>query len=293
MRATAGGFDVERYRDEASAREAIEDREVYGAFVATPAGAKVLTASAASPMVAQCSRTPPPSRESTVEDVWRPCRRAAAALAAVGPAARDRRDPHRRGRLAAGVRARPGRAGLMVAGSILAGLVATAIVQSWLDVVEGDWGPTPPALSLTVAAIAATVAGLKALLGDAGIALAALTMVFVGNPFAGVGSAPELLPRPVGGIGQLLPPGAGGEPAAQHRVLRRRRRRNPRRRARRMGARRAVAAARRGAARPQARSRRGSRRAGGGRLTYAGGGRCALSRSPAPGGSGRPGRRPP
>ena len=46
-------FDVHRYRDEAAARAAIEDREVYGAFVATPSGPKVLTASAASPAVAQ------------------------------------------------------------------------------------------------------------------------------------------------------------------------------------------------------------------------------------------------
>ena len=35
-------------------------------------------------------------------------------------------------------------------------------------------------------------------------------MVLVGNPFSGVGSAPELLPEPVGAIGQLMPPGAGG-----------------------------------------------------------------------------------
>lgn len=35
-------------------------------------------------------------------------------------------------------------------------------------------------------------------------------MVLVGNPFSGVTSAPELLPRPVGLIGQWLPPGAGG-----------------------------------------------------------------------------------
>ena len=54
------------------------------------------------------------------------------------------------------------------------------------------------------------VAGLKALLGEAGVALGALTMILVGNPFSGVGSAPELLPQPVGGLGQLLPPGAGG-----------------------------------------------------------------------------------
>ena len=48
-----GAFDVYRYADEAAAREAIEDREVYGAFVAAPAGPKLLTASAASPAVAQ------------------------------------------------------------------------------------------------------------------------------------------------------------------------------------------------------------------------------------------------
>jgi len=35
-------------------------------------------------------------------------------------------------------------------------------------------------------------------------------MVFVGIPFSGVGSAPELLPQPVGWLGQLMPPGAGG-----------------------------------------------------------------------------------
>jgi hypothetical protein len=103
-----------------------------------------------------------------------------------------------------------GRAGLVAAGSILAGLVATAIVQGWLDVVEGDWWENAAALSLTVGAIAAIVAGCKALLGHAGAALAALTMILVGNPFSGVATAPELLPRPAGGLGQLLPPGAGG-----------------------------------------------------------------------------------
>ena len=35
-------------------------------------------------------------------------------------------------------------------------------------------------------------------------------MILIGNPFSGVASAPEMLPKPVGGIGQLMPPGAGG-----------------------------------------------------------------------------------
>lgn len=101
------------------------------------------------------------------------------------------------------------RIALVVTGSVLSGLVATAIVQSWLDVVGGDWIVNAGVLSLTVLAIAAVVTGLEALLGKAGLALAALTMILVGNPFSGAGSSPELLPEPIGAFGQLLPPGAG------------------------------------------------------------------------------------
>jgi hypothetical protein len=45
QRLAAGAFDVHRYADEVAARAAIEDREVYGAFVAAQGGGKVLTAS--------------------------------------------------------------------------------------------------------------------------------------------------------------------------------------------------------------------------------------------------------
>ena len=44
LAAQDGAFDIHRYADEAAAREAIADREVYGAFVATPGGAKMLIA---------------------------------------------------------------------------------------------------------------------------------------------------------------------------------------------------------------------------------------------------------
>jgi hypothetical protein len=102
------------------------------------------------------------------------------------------------------------RAGLLLGGSLLAGLSGALVVQSWLDVVRGDWLANAGVLALTVLAIAATVTGLYAVLGERGALLGALTMVLVGNPFSGVGSAPELLPEPVGGVGQLMPPGAGG-----------------------------------------------------------------------------------
>jgi hypothetical protein len=39
--------------------------------------------------------------------------------------------------------------------------------------------------------------------------LGALLMILVGNPFSATAAGPELLPEPVGGVGQLMPPGAG------------------------------------------------------------------------------------
>ena len=103
-----------------------------------------------------------------------------------------------------------GRAGLVVVGAVLTGLAAAAIVQGWLDVIRGSWVANAGVLTLTVLAIGAILAGLHAVLGRAGLILGAVAMIFVGNPFSGVGSAPELLPQPVGTIGQLMPPGAGG-----------------------------------------------------------------------------------
>jgi hypothetical protein len=211
LEADPGAFDVNAYGSEAAAREAIEDREVYGAFVAGPSGAKVLTASGASPAVAQAlthaaADVGGAGAGPVVEDVV-PAPRGAALGSSVLPL------------LIAGILtgvvstllatgvAR--RVALIVTGSVLSGVVATAIVQSWLDVVGGDWAANAAVLSLTVLAIASVVAGLKSLLGEAGAALGALTMILVGNPFSAVATAPELLPRPAGGIGQLLPPGAG------------------------------------------------------------------------------------
>ena len=201
-------FDLHRYADEAGAREAIEDREVYGAFVVTPEGPKVLTATAASAPVATLLDHAAAELGAPVEDVTPATARAGALPSSVlplliggilvGVAAIGRATSMRR------------RAGLVLGGSLLVGLTATAIVQGWLDVIGGDWAANASALSLMVLAVAATIAGLEAVLGKAGIALGAATMVFVGNPFAGVASSPYMLPEPAGLIGQLLPPGAGG-----------------------------------------------------------------------------------
>jgi hypothetical protein len=208
LSAREGAFDLHRYADEAAAREAIEDRDVYGAFVVTPQGPKVLTASAGSQAVAQQLTHAADEAGATVEDVVPAGPQATGLASSVLPLVIA-------GILVGVVAALAtsrglGRAGLVVAGSVLTGLVATGIVQGWLDVIGGDWVANAGVLSLTVLAIAAALAGLNAVMGRAGLAIGALTMIFVGNPFSGVGSAPELLPEPAGTIGQLLPPGAGG-----------------------------------------------------------------------------------
>jgi hypothetical protein len=198
-------FEVHRYASEAEAREAIEDREVYGAFVAGP---KVLVASAASPAISQALTHTASELEAPVVDVVA-ARPAGAGLAAsVLPMVLA---GILTGALSAGLATSAlRRAGLVVAGSVLAGLTATAIIQSWLDIIGGDWFVNAGVLSLAVLAISATVAGFEALMGKAGLALAAAAMILVGNPFSGVSTGPELLPEPAGAIGQLLPPGAGG-----------------------------------------------------------------------------------
>jgi hypothetical protein len=93
---------------------------------------------------------------------------------------------------------------------VLTGLAAVGIAQGWLGILGGSWLVNAGVLSLTMLAIGSTVAGLTALIGRAGLPLGALLMVLVGNPFSGIATAPELLPQPAGQIGQLMPPGAGG-----------------------------------------------------------------------------------
>jgi hypothetical protein len=200
-----GAFDIKRYADEEEARDAIEDRDVYGAFVVTAGGVTVLTASAASHAVAQLLSHE--ASDEVVQDVVAAPRGAALASSVLPLVLAGILTGVVASLLAQSV---PERLGLLIVMSLLCGLGANLIVQSWLDVVEDSWIANAAVLSLTVLAIASFVAGALALFGAPGALLAALTMVLIGNPFSGVGSAPELLPQPVGAIGQLMPPGAGG-----------------------------------------------------------------------------------
>ena len=212
-----GAFALHQYADAGRARAAIKNRDIYGAIVAGTPSTALLVASAAGPLVAQVftqamtAEAAAAHRPLQVIDVVpAPLNdpRGAALGASVLPLVLA-------GMLAGILIATLSRPGLaqvaaLVAAASLSGIVAAAIAGGWLGVLAGNGAANAGALALTILAIAGAVAGLNALLGRAGLVLGGLLMLLVGNPFSGLTSAPELLPTPVGAIGQLLPPGAGG-----------------------------------------------------------------------------------
>ncbi|MFI1359956.1 ABC transporter permease [Streptomyces sp. NPDC020898] len=219
LSAHEGAFEIHRYADEAAARDAIEDRTVYGAVVVTAEGPELLTATAASPLVAQLLQQVVSEQAAQSGQSGAPVR-----TVDVVPAAAD--DPRGAAFGASvlplalagvaagavvtllglrGVRA----AGTLLGASLLVGVAAASIAHSWLGVLTGDWWAEASALGLTTLAVSGAVAGFAALLGSPGIGLGGLLIVLLGNPFSGASGAPQLLPEPVGTIGQWLPPGAG------------------------------------------------------------------------------------
>jgi hypothetical protein len=219
QRAEPGGFDLTRYPDQAAARRAIADRAVYGAVAVTPANVTVMTASAASPTVAQLL--------SQVGDQLARVRRVTS-VTAVDVVATSPQDP--RGQVISSallplticsviiaavvavlLNFRPAWRQLvaLVTVSAVAGLGVYLIAQGFLGALPHRHAATWAAVSLTTLAMSTSIAGLVALVGPTGLGVGAVLMVFVGNPFSGVTSAPQLLPTAVGDLGQWLPPGAG------------------------------------------------------------------------------------
>ncbi|MEU8117282.1 hypothetical protein AB0C21_01070 [Spirillospora sp. NPDC049024] len=211
-----GAFDVRVRPDEAAARAAIADREAYGALVTAPSGPKVLTASAASPLVAQ--------QLGAMAAELRPGG-APASAPVQDVVAVDADDPRGAGfgalalplvmsGLAAAVLltfALPSlawRAAGTAIFAVLGGLDVAWIAQGWLSLLPGPYVMLAGVMSLTLFAVTGTVVGLAAAIGRAGIGLGGLTLLLLGNPLSAATSAPELLPQPWGTIGQYLPPGA-------------------------------------------------------------------------------------
>lgn len=118
--------------------------------------------------------------------------------------------------------------GAPVGGAAPVGSAATWTARSRPGVLTDDrWTEGAP-LGLAVLAVSGAVAGLAALLGIAGVGIAARVKILLGNPFSGAASAPRITPKPVGTIDRWLPPDEGGDAAALGVLLRRRRGGGPR-----------------------------------------------------------------
>lgn len=217
--AADGAFDVTVVADRDEAVAAIEDREVYGALVITPAGSELLTAPAGSPMVAQLlvqgvtamaaeQGTPPPAVTEVVPLPTDDPRGAAFAAGAL---------PLVLGGLATAVLVSTAVAGrgrqLVAVGSVavLSGLALTAVLQLWFGALTGSYLANAGVVALGISAMALPLLGLRNVLGMPGLGLGAAVMLLIGNPFSGLASAPELLPSGWSSVGQWLPPGAIGQ----------------------------------------------------------------------------------
>ena len=217
-----GMFSVTIVNSEAEAVQAVRDRRAYFAVVLTPGvGMSLYAASGAGPALAQLVHSVVPNATPSASPGSTP------PLAVVDVFPGTVRDPQGTGFVAGFLP--------VVLASLVAGVLLASLVSSWRTrlvglavyaVVAGLVGsvalsllglvPGPnylacaSALSLAALAISSTVTGLGSLLGRPGVALAAVVIFVVGIPISAVAAAPELLPKPWGTVGQLLPPGAAG-----------------------------------------------------------------------------------
>jgi len=100
-------------------------------------------------------------------------------------------------------------AGVLIFSAVGGSLVA-AVLQLWFGSVNAAFWPVAGAMALGIAALALPLAGLQQLWGGKGFTIGAMTMMFLGNPLAGIATTGAWLPTGLGAFGQLLPPGATG-----------------------------------------------------------------------------------
>jgi hypothetical protein len=212
-RVEPGALSVRTVPDVAAADRALRDRDAYAAIVIGDGGLTLRVASAASPAVTEAItrgiRVFMPGLEIPVVDV-------------VPNAPRDQGG----GGLAAGylplvlviaaaavlltrlVRSRAVRLAGIAALSVVCGFAGAVALRGALHVLPGSFLTTMAVVTLLALAVAGPVVGAGAVAGTAGLVGVVLVLV-VGAALSAASSAPEMLPRPWGDIGQFAPPGAG------------------------------------------------------------------------------------
>ena len=219
---TPDAFAVTTYPDDASLRAAIRDREAYGGISldagdpTVGGGPTLLTASGASPMIAQLLNQ---VGAAMAAQSGAPLRMQDLAPLPAG-------DPRGVGLAASALPLTL--AGLLPAyvfvllfkrevwlrstsTVVFAGVAAltVALLLRYLfgSIDQNFWGVTE-GLALGALAMGLPVLGLGSVFGKAGLGVGAAVTMLLGNPLSGLSSAPEMLPTGWGAFGQLLPQGA-------------------------------------------------------------------------------------
>lgn len=208
-----GALRVRVVADGDAADAALRAREAYAAFVIGPSGLSLHVASAASPAVSEAMQhgitQVAPNAEIPVVDVVpnAPADHVGGGLSAgylplvlvvaAGGVLLARAAPRRGARLA-------GLVGLAVA----TGVSGAAALRYGLDVLPGSYLAAAGVLTLLALAVAGTVLGLGARAGTLGLT-GGFVFFVVAAALSAWSSAPEMMPAPWGGLGQLTPPGAG------------------------------------------------------------------------------------
>lgn len=202
-------------RDEAV--DAIEARDASGAIVMGEDGMEILTASAGGPQISQMmtqmadgleAQAAQQGQETQVEvtDVVSAGENASAANMIILPV------------LIAGMAGsmvsifavkkpymRFASLGMLAIGT---GLVSSAVLGPWFNVLDGNYWAQAGALAMGVLAIGGTITGLGTLLGKGGLGLGALLIILIANPWSGMLMPREFLPDPMATIGANMPNGA-------------------------------------------------------------------------------------
>lgn len=221
-----GTFAFTTVSDRAQAVRRIARREDYGAIV-VGASPEVLTATAASPTIAQLLDSLAPKLQQQV---------AAAAdhLSAGAMGAVKETDvapllPTDPRGSTIGASSLPIVLGGMVGGVLIALMIVgvwrrfialavyavvgsaaiTAVLQGWFGALAGDYFINAGAVALMLLGIGGVMLGAAALVGRIGVAIGPILFLLGANPISASALPVEFLPVPWGAVGQWFPPGAG------------------------------------------------------------------------------------
>lgn len=220
-------FAVTAVDDRAAAVDLIETRQAYGAIVLGSAP-EVLTASAASPLVAQLLTGLAPAlaaqlnAAAAAQGIQLPAPISVTVTDVVPLASTDARGlglaassfPLVLGGMIGGIAISLAIVGVwrrvtaVLVYSAVGGLAITGILQGWFGALQGDYWINSAAVALTILAIAGTIVGVVSLLGRPGVAVGPVLFLLIANPISAAAQPVEFLAAPWGAVGQWFPPGA-------------------------------------------------------------------------------------